>query len=165
MRFSTFLPFMTFLSIMGCASDDLINQGFVQSTRGQSTVSIGSEILQPSKVTAHTPVSQDSLVVATGKSVKPLKLLEHHVTLHALSKLQNEKTCSPVYAMELTSRAPYRDVMIHLRNRAFTSGANAVAVTHWNEGRRGTSLTAHMFDCSSLKGSTCKKGICKHKPS
>ena len=107
------------------------------------------------------------ILVASGNRGNNISLLEgaQYVTVHALDKLAKVKTCSPVYTMTLASKAPYRTVMAHIRNRAFTSGANAVAVTDWHEATSTVSMTAHLFDCSHLKGKTCNKSICKHKPS
>ena len=107
---------------------------------------------------------------ASGQLASPAKidrvhLLSKHITVHALDKLKSTKSCSPVLTMRVGSRKGYRDVMTMARNRAYTAGANALAVTDWKEASSRTHLTVHAFDCSNLKGKSCKKSICISKPS
>ena len=47
--------------------------------------------------------------------------------------------------------------MTMARNRAFTAGANALAVTDWKAAGSRTHLKVHAFDCSNLKGKSRKK--------
>jgi len=93
-----------------------------------------------------------------------VKLDTHHVTVHALDKLENHKSCTHVYSMRLTSRRPYREVVKMARNRAFTSGANAIALTDWAETQSVTQVVFHAFDCSHLHGNR-RWEVGGHKPS
>ena len=108
--------------------------------------------------------TETSSTTAVTEPNKRVKLDTHHVTVHALAKLEKHKNCTHVYSMRLTSNKPYREVAKMARNRAFTSGANAIALTDWAETTSMTQVVFHAYDCSHLKGNRAWV-VGGHKPS
>ena len=51
--------------------------------------------------------------------------------------------------------------MTMARNRAFTAGANALAVTDWKAASSRTHLKVHAFDCNNLKSNNVKNRFAK----
>lgn len=85
--------------------------------------------------------------------VHPIKGSEK-VSVHAYSYVRSSDYCARTIALNLTSSYPYEATYIALRNRAYVTGADALAVTGWHEHNGLTSLTAHFFDCKSKRGLT-----------
>ena len=74
------------------------------------------------------------------------------VTVHAYSYLRVSQHCSRTVAISFRSLLAYPQTLVALRNRAMVTGANALAITDWNEEAGYTTLSAHFFDCHSKKG-------------
>ena len=74
------------------------------------------------------------------------------VSVHAYSYLRVSPHCSRTVAISFRSLLAYPQTLIALRNRAMITGANALAITDWNEQSGYTTLSAHFFDCHSKKG-------------
>lgn len=55
------------------------------------------------------------------------------VTVHAYSYLRVSPYCSRTVAISFRSLLAYPQTLIALRNRAMITGANALAITDWNE--------------------------------
>ena len=81
----------------------------------------------------------------------PLKGSEK-VSVHAYSYLRMSAHCSRTIAISFQSLLAYPQTLVALRNRAMITGANALAITDWNEKAGYTTLSAHFFDCHSKKG-------------
>ena len=81
----------------------------------------------------------------------PLKGSEK-VSVHAYSYLRMSAHCSRTIAISFQSLLAYPQTLIALRNRAMITGANALAITDWNEDAGYTTLSAHFFDCHSKQG-------------
>ena len=81
----------------------------------------------------------------------PLKGSEK-VSVHAYSYLRMSAHCSRTVAISFQSLLAYPQTLIALRNRAMITGANALAITDWNENAGYTTLSAHFFDCHSKQG-------------
>ena len=81
----------------------------------------------------------------------PLKGSEK-VSVHAYSYLRMSDHCSRTIAISFQSLLAYPQTLVALRNRAMITGANALAITDWNEKAGYTTLSAHFFDCHSKKG-------------
>ena len=75
-----------------------------------------------------------------------------NVSVHAYSYLRMSAHCSRTVAISFQSLLAYPQTLIALRNRAMITGANALAITDWNENAGYTTLSAHFFDCHSKKG-------------
>lgn len=73
------------------------------------------------------------------------------VTVHAYSYLRVSQHCSRTVAISFRSLLAYPQTLVALRNRAMVTGANALAITDWNEEAGYTTLSAHFFDCHSKK--------------
>ena len=74
------------------------------------------------------------------------------VSVHAYSYLRMSAHCSRTIAISFQSLLAYPQTLVALRNRAMIAGANALAITDWNEKAGYTTLSAHFFDCHSKKG-------------
>ena len=74
------------------------------------------------------------------------------VSVHAYSYLRVSPYCSRTVAINFRSLLAYPQTLVALRNRAMITGANALAITDWNEQSGYTTLSAHFFDCHSKKG-------------
>lgn len=74
------------------------------------------------------------------------------VTVHAYSYVRTSPYCSRTVAISFRSLLAYPQTLIALRNRSMITGANALAITDWNEQSGYTTLSAHFFDCHSKKG-------------
>ena len=92
-------------------------------------------------------------------NAKTLTIIDAHalkgsekVTVHAYSYVRGSDVCSRTIAIEFVSELPYTQTLIALRNRALVTGANALAITGWEEKANLTKLTAHFFDCHSKRG-------------
>lgn len=83
--------------------------------------------------------------------VHPIKGSER-VSVHAYSYVRSSDHCARTIALNLSSSYPYQATYVALRNRAYITGADALAVTGWREHAGITTLTAHFFDCKSKKG-------------
>ena len=85
--------------------------------------------------------------------VHPIKGSEK-VSVHSYTYVRSSDYCARTIALNLTSSYPYEATYIALRNRAYVTGADALAITGWHEHDGLTSLTAHFFDCKSKRGLT-----------
>ena len=85
--------------------------------------------------------------------VHPIKGSEK-VSVHSYTYVRSSDYCARTIALNLTSSYPYEATYIALRNRAYVTGADALAITGWHEHNGLTSLTAHYFDCKSKRGLT-----------
>lgn len=85
--------------------------------------------------------------------VHPIKGSEK-VSVHSYAYVRASNHCARTIALNLSSSYPYQATYVALRNRAYITGADALAVTGWHEHAGITSLTAHFFDCKSKKGLT-----------
>jgi len=94
---------------------------------------------------------QTSANTLTVNEAYPIKGSEK-VTVHAYSYLRVSPYCSRTVAIKFRSLLAYPQTLIALRNRSMTTGANALAITDWNEQSGYTTLSAHFFDCHSKKG-------------
>jgi len=83
--------------------------------------------------------------------VHPIKGSER-VSVHSYAYVRSSDHCARTIALNLSSSYPYQATYVALRNRAYITGADALAVTGWHEHAGITSLTAHFFDCKSKKG-------------
>lgn len=94
---------------------------------------------------------QTNATTLTVNEAYPIKGSEK-VTVHAYSYLRVSQYCSRTVAIQLGSLLAYPQTLIALRNRAMITGANALAITDWNEQSGYTTLSAHFFDCHSKRG-------------
>jgi len=85
--------------------------------------------------------------------VHPIKGSEK-VSVHSYTYVRSSDYCARTIALNLTSSYPYEATYIALRNRAYVTGADALAITGWHEHDGLTSLTAHFFDCKSKRSLT-----------
>lgn len=85
--------------------------------------------------------------------VHPIKGSEK-VSVHSYTYVRSSDYCARTIALNLISSYPYEATYIALRNRAYVTGADALAITGWHEHNGLTSLTAHFFDCKSKRGLT-----------
>ena len=74
------------------------------------------------------------------------------VSVHSYAYVRSSKHCARTIALNLSSSYPYQATYVAVRNRAYITGADALAVTGWHEHDGITTLTAHFFDCKSKKG-------------
>ena len=94
---------------------------------------------------------QTNATTLTVNEAYPIKGSEK-VTVHAYSYLRVSQYCSRTVAIQFRSLLAYPQTLIALRNRAMITGANALAITDWNEQSGYTTLSAHFFDCHSKRG-------------
>ena len=94
---------------------------------------------------------QTNATTLTVNEAYPIKGSEK-VTVHAYSYLRVSQYCSRTVAIQFRSLLAYPQTLIALRNRAMITGANALAITDWNEQSGDTTLSAHFFDCHSKRG-------------
>ena len=108
---------------------------------------------QPILVTTPTEANalQTNATTLTVNEAYPIKGSEK-VTVHAYSYLRVSQYCSRTVAIQFRSLLAYPQTLIALRNRAMITGANALAITDWNEQSGFTTLSAHFFDCHSKRG-------------
>jgi len=100
--------------------------------------------------TERSGLDTDATTLTVHETV-PLKGSEK-VSVHAYSYLRTSAYCSRTVAISFQSLLAYPQTLIALRNRAMITGANALAITDWNENAGYTTLSAHFFDCHSKKG-------------
>ena len=100
--------------------------------------------------TAGSGIDTNATTLTVNETV-PLKGSEK-VSVHAYSYLRMSALCSRTVAISFQSLLAYPQTLIALRNRAMITGANALAITDWNENAGYTTLSAHFFDCHSKKG-------------
>ena len=62
--------------------------------------------------------------------------------MHAYSNLRVSPHCSRTVAISFRSLLAYPQTLIALRNRGMIKGANALAITDWNEQSGYTTLSA-----------------------
>ena len=119
-----------------------------------AAVCIFSAACQPLVVanssTASSGIDTNATTLTVNETV-PLKGSEK-VSVHAYSYLRMSAHCSRTVAISFQSLLAYPQTLIALRNRAMITGANALAITDWNENSGYTTLSAHFFDCHSKKG-------------
>ena len=119
-----------------------------------AAVCIFSAACQPLVVanssTASSGIDTNATTLTVNETV-PLKGSEK-VSVHAYSYLRMSAYCSRTVAISFQSLLAYPQTLIALRNRAMITGANALAITDWNENAGYTTLSAHFFDCHSKKG-------------
>ena len=118
-----------------------------------SSLTVFVSACQPILVTS-TNVNNSLDTNATTLTVNeayPIKGSEK-VTVHAYSYLRVSQHCSRTVAISFRSLLAYPQTLVALRNRAMVTGANALAITDWNEEAGYTTLSAHFFDCHSKKG-------------
>ena len=119
-----------------------------------AAVCIFSAACQPLVVanssTASSGIDTNATTLTVNETV-PLKGSEK-VSVHAYSYLRMSAHCSRTVAISFQSLLAYPQTLIALRNRAMITGANALAITDWNENAGYTTLSAHFFDCHSKKG-------------
>jgi len=104
-----------------------------------------------SNPSAASPGLDTNATALTVHETVPLKGSEK-VSVHAYSYLRTSAHCSRTVAISFQSLLAYPQTLIALRNRAMITGANALAITDWNETAGYTTLSAHFFDCHSKKG-------------
>ena len=73
------------------------------------------------------------------------------VTLKALQELSNSENCSKVLDMELKARTSYNKALNETKNRAFLSGANAMAITSWSELPNSMIMKSSLYKCDTKK--------------
>ena len=73
------------------------------------------------------------------------------VTLKALQELSNSENCSKVLDMELKARTSYNRALNETKNRAFLSGANAMAITNWSELPNSMIMKSSLYKCDTKK--------------
>ena len=73
------------------------------------------------------------------------------VSLKALQELNNAEYCSKVLDMELKARTSYNRALNETKNRAFLSGANAMAITSWSELPNSMIMKSSLYKCSTNK--------------
>ena len=76
------------------------------------------------------------------------------VSVHAYSYTRGSDFCSRTVAIEFQQRSmSYTQTLVALETELVVTGANALSITGWNEHHAGhTTLSAHFFDCHSIKG-------------
>ena len=119
-----------------------------------AAVCIFSAACQPLVVanssTASSGIDTNATTLTVNETV-PL-IGSEKVSVHAYSYLRMSAYCSRTVAISFQSLLAYPQTLIALRNRAMITGANALAITDWNENAGYTTLSAHFFDCHSKKG-------------
>lgn len=73
------------------------------------------------------------------------------VALKALQELINAEECSKVLDMELKARTSYNKALNETKNRAFLSGANAMAITSWSELPNSMIMKSSLYKCGTNK--------------
>ena len=73
------------------------------------------------------------------------------VTLKAMQELSNAEHCSKVLDMELKARTSYNRALNETKNRAYLSGANAMAITSWSELPNSMIMKSSLYKCSAQK--------------
>jgi len=67
----------------------------------------------------------------------------------ALAELTRAENCVKMMSMKLTARSSYEEALIETKNRAYRSGANAIAIVEWKELPNSMILTSHIFSCAT----------------
>ena len=101
-------------------------------------------IVMANSSTASSGLDTNATTLSLQETV-PLKGSEK-VSVHAYSYLRMSAYCSRTVAISFQSLLAYPQTLIALRNRAMITGANALAITDWNENegyttRRSTAET------------------------
>ena len=107
-----------------------------------------SLVVATSNVSAGLPKQANTLTVNEAYLIKG----SEKVSVHAYSNLRVSPHCSRTVAISFRSLLTHPQTLIALRNRAMITGANALAITNWNEQSGYIALSAHFFDCYSKKG-------------
>ena len=103
-----------------------------------------------SKTGSH--LSTSTLVTTQSFAHKPQrnKLLKgaEKTKVRALKKLAQSENCVKMLSMKLTAKSSYEEALIETRNRAYRSGANAIAIVEWKELPNSMIMTSHIFSCT-----------------
>lgn len=71
------------------------------------------------------------------------------IKVKALGELAKSENCEKMLTMKLTARSTYEEALIETKNRAYRSGANAIAIVDWKELPNSMIMMSHFFSCSS----------------
>ena len=93
----------------------------------------------------------DKLTLAPTARMTNLLPGAEKVTLKALQELSNAENCSKVLDMELKARTSYNRALNETKNRAFLSGANAMAITSWSELPNSMIMKSSLYKCGTKK--------------